>query len=134
MPQGDSEDGSGDNTGDNSAPSVPQKAVMVISVALALVLLGYAGWQILYGSPPSSPEASVVDTSQLPDGEVAVTVRIRNSNDRGLVRATVEADCADPPPQIEFTYVPSHDTRTATLVCPPATSNPNATVVAWVQR
>lgn len=126
-----SDDGNG---GSGQGTSTAEKAVIVISVAFTLLLFAYAGWQI--ATPPRTdvPQASVVGTEQLDDGSVAVTVRLRNPKDVGLVSATVESNCTTPPPQVEFSYVPASTTRTGTLVCPSGTTDPSASVANWVSR
>lgn len=47
---------------------------MAVSVAVTVLLFGYAGFQAL-GAPVSAPpEATVVGTERLSNGDVAVTV------------------------------------------------------------
>lgn len=111
-----------------------EKAVIVLSVGLTLLFFGYAGWQI--ATPPSAdePQVSVVGTETMADGNVAVTVSLQNPTDVGLVSATVESDCATPPPGVQFTFVPAASNREGTLVCPPGTTDPSAALANWVSQ
>lgn len=116
-----------------SGPSTVAKAVMLISIVFTVLLFVYAGWQI--ATPPSTgpPQASVVGMDSLETGSVAVTVRLQNPSDVGLISATVESNCSSPPPEVQFSYVPARSTRTATLVCPPGTTDPAVSVANWVR-
>lgn len=115
-------------------PGTAEKAMMALSFLFTVALLSYVGWQVVAG-PASAPEPSVqvAGTETLSDGRVAVTVELRNQQDRGLIAATVESRCTSPPASVQFTYVPADATQTGTLVCPPGTENPQASVTSWVE-
>lgn len=128
-------DGQGDGEpGGGQQPSTAEKAVTAISVAFTLLLFGYAAWQMATPPEAGTPEVTVSNTESLPNGSVAVTVGLRNPSDVGLVTVTVESGCEDPPPDVEFSYVPADSTRTGTLVCPEGTTNPSVSVSSWVSR
>lgn len=114
--------------------STAEKAVMVISITFTVLLFAYAGWQMV--SPPTAgpPEVSVVETTPLGNDSVAVTVRLRNPSDVGLITATVESNCSSPPAEVGFSYIPALSTRTGTLVCPSGTTDPSVSVANWVRR
>ncbi|WP_459194262.1 hypothetical protein [Halosimplex sp. J119] len=133
---GGSENGPGQNggSGDQQGPSWAEKGVMVVSVAFTVLLFAYAGWQMVGTPTGETPQVSVEGTDPLENGSVAVTVRLRNPSDVGLVSATVEANCSSPPPEIGFSYVPAASTRTGTLVCPRRTTDPSVSVSSWVSR
>lgn len=110
-----------------------EKAVMVISVSFTVLLFAYAGWQMAAAPDAESPEVTVVETAVLENDSVAVTVRVRNPTDAGLISATVESDCSFPPASVSFSYVPALSTRTGTLVCSPRTTNPSVSFENWVR-
>ena len=109
-----------------------EKAVMALSVAVTVLLFAYAGSQAL-GAPVSAPpEATVLGTERLPNGSVAVEVRIRNPRDVGLITATVQSDCTDPSAEVQFSYLPADGEQRGGLVCPANTTSPNVSVSNWV--
>ena len=130
---GSSRESSGGQSGGGQGTSTAEKVVMVISALFALSLLAYGGWQMVTTPSAAAPNATVVETDTLPSGDVAVSVRLRNPGDVGLISATVEADCTTPPPSVQLTYVPASSTRQGTLVCPPGTTSPNVSVANWVK-
>ena len=111
--------------------STVEKAVMAVSVAFTLLLFAYAGWQLVAVPSGGVPAASVADSQTLSNGSVAVTVRVRNPSNVGLITATVESPCTDPPVELQFTYLPADATRTGTLVCPPGSTSPTVSVTSW---
>lgn len=113
-------------------PSTAEKAVMVVSVLVTLSLITYGGLQMVMTQDGATPSAAVVGTEILPNGDVAVTVKLTNAGDVGLISTTVEANCSTPPPSVELTYVPARSTRRATLVCPSGTTSPTVSVSNWV--
>ena len=121
-------------SGQQRQASTIEKVVIAVSVTFTVLLFAYAGWQIVTTPQATTPEATVVGTERLDSGDVAVTVRLRNPRDVGLVTATVESDCASPPAEVQLSYVPASTTRTATLVCPPGTTDPTVSVANWVSR
>lgn len=127
----DESDSDSDSDGQEGA-STAEKVVIALSVAVTVLLFAYAGWQIATPPQAATPQATVVETTPLDNGSVAVTVRLRNPGDIGLITATVESSCASPPVQVQFSYVPALSTRTGTLVCPPGTTNPSVSVANWV--
>lgn len=114
-------------------PSTAEKAVMAISVAFTVLLFGYVIWQAAVTPSTGSPEANVVGVSTMEDGSVRVNVELINERDLGLITATVEVDCASPPPEIAFQNVPADSRSTGYVTCPPGTSNPSASVSAWIE-
>ncbi len=134
--EGEQSDG-GQNEGDDQSeqsdqPSTAETAAMVVSVGFALCLLAFAGWQIATPAAATAPEASVVDVAELQNGDLAVTVELRNPGGAGLVSATVESHCTTPPADVGFDYVPASSTRRGTVVCPPGTADPSVSVANWV--
>lgn len=126
-------DGNGE-VEDATESTLVQTVVILISAALTVLLFAYAGWQIALAPQADVPEVSVVGTEQLADGSVAVRVQLETPQDAGLVSATIESNCASPPVQVQVNYVPPSSSRTATLVCPPGTTDPGASLVNWVTR
>lgn len=116
-------------------PSAAEKAVMVVSIAFTVSLFAFAGWQMAMApSDGAEPEVSVVGMEPMEDGSVAVTVRLRNPRNVGLISATVSSNCTSPPTELEFSYIPADSDRTGTLVCPPGTRTSSVSVVSWVSR
>lgn len=109
-----------------------EKVVMVLSIGITIFLFAYAGWQITTPPQAEIPKATVVETKPLGNDSVAVTVELRNPRDVGLITATVESSCTSPPTQVEFSFVPASSTRTGTIVCPPGTTDPSASLSSWV--
>lgn len=114
--------------------SLAEKGVIVISIAFTLLLFIYAGWQIATEPAMDVPQVSVVETEALADGRVAVTVRLRNPNDVGLVSATVQSSCSSPPAEVQFSYVPASATSEGTVVCPSGTTDPSVSLANWVSQ
>jgi len=52
----------------------------------------------------------------------------------GLITATVEANCTDPPAELTFQNVPARSTREGTIVCPPGTRDPAVSVTTWIRE
>ena len=104
---------------------------MVVSAAFVILLFAYAGWQMATVSNTGTPRVSVANTQTLENGSVAVTVRLRNPTNVGLLSATVESECTSPPAEVQLTYVPADATRKGTLVCPPSSTSPTVSVVSW---
>ena len=125
-----SDDGGGD--GNEDVPFF-EKAVMVASVVFTLSLFGFAIWQSLTGASAVVPAADLTGSEETADG-VRYTVELRNRGDTGLVSATVEVRCTDPPTTLTFQNVPAGGRRVGTVVCPPGTSDPAVSVVAWIQE
>ena len=121
-------------TPDSEGPSTARRVVIGVSVAFTVLLFAYAGWQMVTPPQTDVPRASIVGTEAGQDGSVAVTVRLRNPKDVGLITATVESNCSSPPARVEFSFVPASTTRTGTLVCPPGTTDPTVSVASWVSR
>ena len=107
---------------------------MAVSALFTIALLAYAGWQVV-ATPVAAPapQVQVVETETLSDGRVATTVELRNPTNQGLIVATVEAQCASPPPSVQFSYVPADSTRKGTLVCPAGTESPSVSVTNWIE-
>lgn len=120
-----------ESSGDRE-PSTAEKVVMGLSIGIAVFLFAYAGWQIATPPEAEAPQAAVVETKPLGNDSVAVTVELRNPRDVGLISATVQSSCTSPPTQVSFSFVPASSTRTGTLVCPPGTTDPSASLSSWV--
>lgn len=131
---GGDDDGSGGGSGEgsNGIPTA-ETVVMAVSVAFTLALFGFALWHALVGPGAVAPTVSVVDSQPAPGG-VQYTVVLSNRGDLGLVTATVEADCTDPPVEVVFENVPADGRRTGTVVCPPGTVDPAVSVTSWIQE
>lgn len=134
--RGGSDDGNGgpppEQSGDEG-PSTMEKVVMVVSVTFTVLLFAYVVWQAAVTPSGVAPEANVIGTSQMADGDVRVNVEIVNSQDIGLLTATVEVDCTTPAPSVDFQHVPADGRMTGYLTCPPGTSNATASVSAWIE-
>jgi hypothetical protein len=103
-----------------------------ISIVFTLLLFGYVAWQTVQPPGGDHPQVEIAGTEQLSDGSVAVHVELTNPRDGGLISATVEADCDQPPPDTTLEYVPADGRERGVLVCPPGTTRPNVSVSAWV--
>lgn len=123
--------GSGDGSDQVSAA---EKAVMVASVAFTVALFGFALWHALTGPGALAPTAVAVSSQPAPGGGVHYTVELRNPGDVGLVSATVEAECTDPPAELVFENVPADGRRRGTVVCPAGTDDPAVSVASWVEE
>ena len=125
-----------DGDGTDDAQPVPpmEKVVMAVSVLFTALLFGFAAWQAVTGPGVAAPEVGVIDQQTAPDGDVVVTVELRNPGDVGLVRATVVARCDDPPIRLLFESVPSGGRRVGTIACPPGTLDPGVSVETWVHQ
>lgn len=109
-----------------------EKAVSVVSVLFTVMLFAFLIWQALQVPANTSPDAHIANTEELPDGQVAVTVVLRNSASRGLLSATVAVDCEQPPPNFQFMHVPASSRQEAVLVCPASgVGNATANVTTW---
>lgn len=122
-----------DKNRQSDEPGAIEKAIMALSIAVTILLFAYAASQALGASPSAPPEATVVGTEQLSDESVAVTVQIRNPRDTGLITATVESNCTNPPVEVQFSYLPADGEQTGVLVCPANTTSPNVSVSNWVE-
>lgn len=116
----------------NEGPSTAEKVLIGISVAFTLLLFGYVAWQAVQPPGSAHPQAKVVGTEQLSNGSVAVHVELTNPGNAGLISATVEASCDQPPPDTTLEYVPAGGREQGVLVCPPGTTRPDVSVSAWV--
>lgn len=116
---------------DRQEPGPVEKAFMVLSVLVTLSLFGYVAYQGVMA--PDTPDGTVVvtGTKTVADG-VEVDVRLDNKGSVGYRSVTVEVDCGEIPPQVTLENVPAQGRRTATLLCPPGTDDPSATVAAVV--
>ena len=111
------------------------KALAAGSAVLTVVVIAYVGWHIASApQAPYEPQAEVVGTQTLPNGDVAVRVELQNPYDRGLSQATVESTCTTPPASVSFTNVPADSTITGVLVCPSGTTDPPVSVATWVKE
>lgn len=131
----DDRNGSGQaQTNDGSdEPSTAEKVVMGISVTFTVLLFAYVLWQAIITPSAVSPEANVIGTSTMTDGDVRVRVELINNQDIGLTLATVEVDCSSPPPELEFQHVPADGRVTGYVTCPSGTSSPEASVSTWIE-
>ncbi len=106
---------------------------MVAGGVLTMLVLVYLGWQLMTVQPATPPRATVVETDQLSDGRVAVTVKLHVPEDTGLITATVSSNCTSPPATTMFSNLPEDSTWTGTLLCPANTTNPTVSVSSWVE-
>lgn len=116
--------------GERQVPAV-ERAMTVVSVGFTLVLVGLVLWQSLTAPTDVRPQVAVTGVETEPAGRVEVAVELLNPGDVGLASVTVELDCATPPPALTFQHVPASGRRQGTVVCPPGTTDPNATVAGW---
>lgn len=119
--------------GNGEGSTWAERFLMVMSVIFTVALLSFVLWQALTTTATPIPTASVTATETLPGGDVQVSVVFRNPQSVGLVMATVEVDCDTPPPELTFEHVPADGRRTGTVICPPGTTNPTATVSTWTE-
>lgn len=132
---GGSDPGGGDSSdsGEGSDDvSTAEKVVMAPSVAFTLAIFGVPVWYALTGPGAVAPAVDLVGSQPAGNGGVAYTVELRNSGDVGLVSATVEARCTDPPTTVVFENVPAAGRRRGTVVCPPGTTEPAVSVSTWI--
>lgn len=92
---GDNQNGGG-QSGSQGASTV-EKGVTVVSVAFTLLLFAHVGWQMVVPPQTTTPQVSVGETEPMANGSVAVTVRLRNPANVGLITATVQSNCSSPP-------------------------------------
>lgn len=118
--------------GGSDEVSTTEKVIMVASAAFTLALFGVATWYALTGPGVVDPTVQVAGSHAGPGGDVVFTVRLVNSGDVGLVSATVEAGCTEPPAEIVFENVPAAGRRTGTVVCPAGTDDPSVSVSSWI--
>lgn len=137
--QGDQQRGGGQGEGGQQGqgeggqqPSTAEKVLTGISVVVTLLLFGYVAWHAVQSPSGAQPQVEVVDTERLANESVLVHVEFANAGDQGLLSATAEVTCAQPPPDVTFENVPAGGVKQATLVCPPGTANPDVDVSAWV--
>lgn len=123
-----------DGTGDVQRVPTLEKVVMALSVLLTVFLFGFAAWHASMGPDVSAPEVRVTETNVTADGDVIYIVELRNPGDVGIVRATVVADCRDPPIRLTFENVPSGGRRLGTVVCPPGASTPRLSIESWIHQ
>lgn len=116
----------------NQGPSTAEKVLTGISVVFTVLLFGFVAWQAIQPPGGAHPQAEVVGTDEAANGSVLVRVELTNPGNAGLISATVEANCSQPPPDTTFEYVPSGGRERGILVCPPGTTRPNVSVSAWV--
>lgn len=110
-----------------------ERILIGVSTAMTILLIAFVIWQGMTVPETAEPTTRVSDTATLPNGDVKVTVTLRNSQDVGLVMATVEVDCDAPPPELTFEHVPANDRQTGYVICPPATAEPTAVVSSWTE-
>lgn len=103
-----------------------------ISVVFTVLLFGYVAWQAVQQPSGAHPQVEVVGTEQLSNDSVAVRVELTNPGNQGLISATVEVNCDQPPPDTTLEYVPAGGREQGVLVCPPGTTQPEVSVSAWV--
>lgn len=115
---------------DRDEPGVAEVALMVASVGLTLVLFSYTAYHAL-AADDGGPQAEVVGARATPEG-VEVEVRLTNGGSGGFRSVTVEVGCGEPPLQVVLDNVPAAARRTFTVLCPPGTEAPEASVVAVV--
>lgn len=132
--EGDGGSGGDGRSERDGETSTAEKAVILLSVAVTLLLFAYAGWQMAFGPTSAAPQVTVEGTERLANDSVAVTVRLRNPGDVGLITATVQSNCSSTPQTVQFSYVPAASTRTGTLVCPPDTTDPSVSMANWISR
>lgn len=118
--------------GGGQSPSTAETVLTAISVVVTVLLFGYVAWHAIQPTDSIQPQVEVVETEQLSNGSVLVRVEFVNQGDQGLLSATVEVTCAQPPPDATFENVPAGGVQRAVLVCPPGTESPDVEVSAWV--
>lgn len=116
----------------NQGPGTAEKVMTTISVVVTVLLFGYVAWHAVQPPTGATPEAQVVGTEALSNGSILVRAELTNPSHKGLISATVEASCGQPPPSTSLSYVPAGGREQAVLVCPPNTTDPSVSVSAWV--
>lgn len=122
----------GQQSQQNQGPSTAEKVLTVISVAFAVLLFSYVAWQAVQPPDGTQPQVEVVGTDEAANGSVVVHVELTNPGNAGLISATAEASCGQPPPDVTFEYVPAGGREQGVLVCPLGTTRPDVSVSAWV--
>lgn len=126
--------GGGETRGDDQSPSMAETAVMLVSALFTLLFLSFALWQAVAAPAGGTPTVRVADTRTTASGDVVVIVELRNTQEVGLSRATVEAECTTPPTDLTFEHVPAGGRRTGRMVCPPGTEDPKVSLASWIER
>ncbi len=120
-----------DEGDDQGPPTTVERVVIVVSTLFTLALFGYVLWQATVASTAVAPAATVVGTTELPDGRERVEVAVRNDQQVGIASVTVAVHCTSPPARMTFEHVPVDGRRTGFVVCPPGTGTPRVTVTGW---
>lgn len=123
---GDREDGDGGDT------SLTQRLVTAVSVALAVVLFSFLGWQAVTVPSGGPPQVSVENTAAV-GSDVRVTVAVSNPTAAGFERVTVQVSCTDPPKEVVVEHVPAGDRRRAHVLCPAWNRSSGASLSSWSQ-
>lgn len=122
------------DTDDTQSISTAEKGVMIVSTVLTGLLFAFAIWQAFAGMGPAVPEVEAVGVTRSPTGGVVYTLELRNPGETGLISATVEAACTEPPTELTFANVPAGGRREASVVCPRGTRSPEVSIVSWIER
>lgn len=126
---GSTNDASSEESG---PPTEVETLVVAASTLFTVALFGYVLWQATLGTSAVAPEAHVVGTAPLPDGDVRVEVAVLNDRDVGIAAVTVAVHCTSPPARMTFEHVPVDGRRVGFVVCPPGSGTPEVTVTGWI--
>lgn len=113
------------------APDAAERASMVASAMVALVVFSYMAWQAVVLPDAPVLSARVLDVATTEAG-VEVRVEVRNDGGVGLRAVEVSVDCAERAPALTFENVPASGRRAGVLVCPAGTAAPTASVTSWI--
>jgi hypothetical protein len=116
---------------DRHEPSLWEKLMMVASALVTIGLVAYTAYHGLSAPSEAPPRVEIVGAEPGPGGEVVLLIELSNDAAVGLLRAVVEVDCDDPPPEATFEQIPAGGRDSARLVCPPGKENPKARLVMW---
>lgn len=118
---------------DRETPGRGEKALMAFSVLVSVALFGYVLYEAIVTPQDVPPTAELVSQRTTEEGDVLVVVALVVPGGVGLRDAEVEVKCAEPPPAVTFTNVPSKGRREGEVMCPPGTQDPEVSV-SWYVR
>ena len=125
-------DESRDQDEQGRGPSTAEKVLTAISIAFTVLVFAFVAWQAVQPPTSGAPRAKTVGVQTGPNGSTLVHVRITNPGNAGLLSATVEANCSQPPPEVAFENVPAGGQEEGVLVCPAGTTDLNVSVSSWI--
>ena len=109
-----------------------ERVIVLVSVIVITMMLGYVAWQAVATSEAVDPNATVVEVQPTTDGDrLHVTVRLANEGGAGLSSAKVAVQCGTEARLLTFEHVPAGGQQAGTVVCPAGTT-PEVAVETWM--